>query len=115
MFFACVIVFQGLGNFSSIVLRYRLHIADAGRTALQQIKWLPFFTVFFSGLSFAISTALVSHLVSYNMSWTSTQKSVQRSNFFLQLPAIWKRFWVQLTVSFVVLVCLDLAKFVHQR
>jgi hypothetical protein len=37
-------------------------------------------------------------------SWTSTSKSVVKSNFFLQMPRIWRRFWIQIVVSVVVLV-----------
>jgi hypothetical protein len=35
--------------------------------AISQIIWLPFFLVFFGGLSYHISLALMSHLVGYNM------------------------------------------------
>ena len=43
-----------------------------------------------------MSTALVSHIVGYNMTWSATIKTVEKSNFFLQLPLIWRRFWPQL-------------------
>jgi hypothetical protein len=43
-----------------------------------------------------MSAALVSHLVGYNMTWSTTVKTVQKSNFFLQIPIIWRRFWPQL-------------------
>ena len=55
-----------------------------------------FFSIFFSGMSMPMSAALVSHLVGYNMTWSSTVKSVEKSNFFLQLPLIWRRFYPQL-------------------
>jgi hypothetical protein len=37
-------------------------------------------------------------------SWTSTSKSVVKSNFFLQMPRIWRRFWIQIVLSVAVLV-----------
>ena len=37
--------------------------------------------------------------------WSSTVKTVEKSNFFLQLPLIWKRFWPQLVVFSVMMVC----------
>jgi hypothetical protein len=37
-------------------------------------------------------------------SWTTTAKSVVKSNFFLQVPRIWKRFWFQIVVSVVIIV-----------
>jgi hypothetical protein len=55
-----------------------------------------FFSIFFIGMSMPMSAALVSHLVGYNMTWSTTVKTVQKSNFFLQIPIIWRRFWPQL-------------------
>ena len=82
--------------------------------AIDQIKWIreflpftdwisltvAFFTIFFSGMSLPVSAALVSHLVGYNMTWSTTVKTVEKSNFFLQLPIIWRRFWPQLCFFF---------------
>ncbi|KAK4689791.1 hypothetical protein P7C73_g331, partial [Tremellales sp. Uapishka_1] len=92
----CIILFVGLSNVSFITLRYRLKVPDCGKLAFDQIKWIPFFSVFFPGMSMPMSAALVSHLVGYNMTWSATVKSVEKSNFFLQLPIIWKRFWPQI-------------------
>lgn len=47
-------------------------------------------------MSMPVSFALVAHPFGYNMTWSATVKSVQKSNFFLQIPLIWKRFWPQL-------------------
>jgi hypothetical protein len=46
--------------------------------------------------------------VELTISWTSTSKSVERSNFFLQLPKIFRRFWAQILISTSVLVSLPL-------
>lgn len=43
-----------------------------------------------------MSAALASHMCGYNMTWSSTIKTVEKSNFFLQLPIIWRRFYPQL-------------------
>jgi hypothetical protein len=51
-----------------------------------------------------MSAALVSHLVGYNMTWSTTVKTVEKSNFFLQLPIIWRRFWPQLSFFFLCMV-----------
>jgi hypothetical protein len=37
-------------------------------------------------------------------SWSTTVKTVEKSNFFLQIPLIWKRFWPQLSLFFVMVV-----------
>jgi len=55
-----------------------------------------FFCIFFTGMSLPMSAALASHVLGYNMTWSSTIKTVEKSNFFLQIPLIWKRFWPQL-------------------
>jgi hypothetical protein len=55
-----------------------------------------FFSIFFTGMSMPMSAALVSHIVGYNMTWSTTVKTVEKSNFFLQIPIIWKRFYPQL-------------------
>ncbi|KAL7424393.1 hypothetical protein Q5752_000075 [Cryptotrichosporon argae] len=92
----CIVLFVGLCNVSFIALRYRLKLPGFSTMAWDQIKWIPFFSIFFTGMSMPIAAALVSHLVGYNMQWSTTVKTVQRSNFFLQLPIIWRRFWPQL-------------------
>lgn len=55
-------------------------------------------------MSLPMSAALASHLVGYNMTWSTTVKTVERSNFFLQIPIIWKRFWPQLVFFTAVVV-----------
>lgn len=55
-----------------------------------------FFSIFFTGMSMPMSAALVSHIVGYNMTWSTTVKTVEKSNFFLQIPLIFKRFYPQL-------------------
>ena len=63
-----------------------------------------FFTIFFSGLSIPIAAALIAHPLGIDMSWTTTSKSVEKSNFFKQLPKIFKGFWKQMLISLLALV-----------
>lgn len=82
----------------------------------------PFFVIFFGGLAWHLSAALIAHLVSYNsrsrqcnvalapeltgipvVQWSTTIKEVQVSNFFKEVPAIFKRFWMMLVVCFTVI------------
>ncbi|TYJ52434.1 hypothetical protein B9479_006975, partial [Cryptococcus floricola] len=58
----CIILFVGLCNVAFIVLRYRLKIPDCSKLAFDQIKWVPFFSIFFTGMSMPMSAALFSHL-----------------------------------------------------
>jgi hypothetical protein len=71
--------------------------------------WLPktdpkcpsFF--FFGGLAIPVSQAILAHLFSYNMTWAATKKEVERSNFFQEVPKIFKRFWFSFLVAFAVI------------
>lgn len=49
-------------------------------------------------LSYHCLTALSAHLVSYNMTWGATAKDLEDSNFFIEVPAIFKKHWLQLTI-----------------
>ena len=37
------------------------------------------------------------------MTWAATKKEVERSNFFKEIPKIFKRFWLPLLVSILIL------------
>jgi hypothetical protein len=56
---------------------------------------------FFGGLSIHLSGALLAHLFSFNINWSATKKEVERSNFFIEVPRILKRFWVAFLLCFV--------------
>ncbi|KAL4247672.1 Glycosyl transferase family group 2-domain-containing protein [Abortiporus biennis] len=99
---ACVIVFPCLGNVGFIVLEYRLGHRSLMMSAYDTLKWLPFFFFFFGGLSIHLSQALLAHTFSYNIQWGATKKEVERSNFWLEVPKILKRFWM--TLAFCLLV-----------
>lgn len=58
---------------------------------------------FFGGLSIHLSQAILAHLFSYNMTWAATKKEVERSNFFKEVPKIFKRFWVALTIAVIII------------
>ena len=58
---------------------------------------------FFGGLAIHISVALLAHLFSYNITWSATIKEVERSNFFKEIPKIFKRFWFSMLVSFAII------------
>jgi len=58
---------------------------------------LPSF--FFGGLSLHLSGAALAHLFSYNMTWVATKKEVEFSNFFKEVPKIFRRFWLSILIS----------------
>lgn len=59
---------------------------------MENFKWMPMFTIFFGGLSFHLSCAILSHLCSINMQWGATAKEKVDSNFFKEVPKIFKTF-----------------------
>lgn len=61
---------------------------------------------FFGGLSIHLTQALLAHLFSYNITWGATKKEVEKSNFWLEVPKILQRFWLALSLSFVICVAM---------
>jgi hypothetical protein len=61
---------------------------------------------FFGGLSIHLSVAIlqVDRLFSYNITWGATAKEVERSNFFIEVSRILKRFWVVFLLCFTALI-----------
>ena len=37
------------------------------------------------------------------MTWAATKKEVERSNFFKEVPKIFKRFWVALSIATIII------------
>ncbi|KAG8215893.1 glycosyl transferase family group 2-domain-containing protein [Butyriboletus roseoflavus] len=87
---ACTVVFPGLGNLGFTLLEYRLGHRSLLSSLTENLKWVPFFI--------HLSQALLAHLFSYNITWGATKKEVERSNFFLEVPKIWRRFRVALVM-----------------
>ncbi|KAF9813569.1 hypothetical protein IEO21_05501 [Rhodonia placenta] len=101
---ACTVVFPGAGNFGYTLLQYRLGQRNLLDALVENLTWVPFFFFFFGGLSIHLSQALLAHLFSYNIAWGATKKEVERSNFWLEVPKILKRFWLALVLC--ILACI---------
>ncbi|KAH9986844.1 glycosyl transferase family group 2-domain-containing protein [Russula vinacea] len=97
---ACTVVFPGAGNLGYTLLEYRLGQRSLASSFLENITWVPFFFFFFGGLSIHLSQALLAHLFSYNITWGATKKEVERSNFFIEVPRILRRFWLAFIIGF---------------
>ncbi|EJD40776.1 hypothetical protein AURDEDRAFT_115793 [Auricularia subglabra TFB-10046 SS5] len=100
---ACSFVFIGTGNVAFTLLEYRIGKVSLRHGAWLTIKWIPFFFFFFGGLSWPLTTALLSHLFSYNIQWSATVKEVELSNFFVEVPRIFKLFWRTFLMSFLLI------------
>ncbi|KAH7103336.1 glycosyl transferase family group 2-domain-containing protein [Auriculariales sp. MPI-PUGE-AT-0066] len=103
LWIACSVVFLVLGNLGFSVMRYRLGEQSFFGCLLENIRWAPFFFFFFGGLSLSLSGSILAHLVSYPITWSSTVKEVERSNFFEEVPRIFKRFYGTFAICFVLI------------
>ncbi|KAH8116831.1 glycosyl transferase family group 2-domain-containing protein [Phellopilus nigrolimitatus] len=95
---ACTVVFPGSGNLGFTLLEYRLGTRPLLASLKENMTWVPFFFFFFGGLSVHLAQALLAHLFSYNITWGATKKEVERSNFFLEVPKILRRFWLSIVI-----------------
>lgn len=59
---------------------------------LENLKWMPMFSIFFGGLSFHLSLAILAHFFSIDMQWGATNKEKENSNFFKEFPKILNSF-----------------------
>ncbi|KDR73818.1 hypothetical protein GALMADRAFT_251646 [Galerina marginata CBS 339.88] len=100
---ACVVVFPGIGNVGYTLLEYRLGQRNFFGATFENLRWIPFFTFFFGGMSIHLSTALLAHLFSYDMTWGSTGKEVELSSFWIEVPRIWNRFKLTFTICFAII------------
>ncbi|KAK7015029.1 Glyco-trans-2-like domain-containing protein [Favolaschia claudopus] len=100
---ACTTVFFGTGTVGYTLLEYRLGHKELLRGFLVNLMWIPFFFFFFGGLGIPVSQAILAHLFSVNITWSATVKEVERSNFFKEIPKIFKRFWFPLLASITII------------
>ncbi|KAF2454646.1 glycosyl transferase family group 2-domain-containing protein [Lineolata rhizophorae] len=99
VFVSLIVVFNGMSNVCLAILRYRLGEKSLWGALLENFKWMPMFTVFFGGLSFHLNLALLAHMFHIDMQWGATAKEVENSNFFKEIPKIFKSFkWMYITM-----------------
>jgi hypothetical protein len=99
VFLGLVIVFSAMGNVSLAVLRYRAFEQGLWAGLCENFKWVPMFAIFFSGISFHLNLALLAHLLKIDMQWGATAKEKENSNFFMEIPKIFKSFkWMYITL-----------------
>ncbi|KAF2430582.1 hypothetical protein EJ08DRAFT_238409 [Tothia fuscella] len=103
VFVSLIVVFNLGGNLCLAILRYRLGDKPLVPALLENFKWMPMFTIFFGGLSFHLTCAILSHLLSINMQWGATAKEKVDSNFFEQVPKIFKTFKYMYIIIFFVI------------
>lgn len=99
VFLGLLVVFSAAGNISLAIIRYRLGEKSLMSALIENFKWMPMFAIFFGGLSFHLSLAILSHMFGINMTWSTTAKEKDDSNFFKEVPKIFKTFkWMYAVV-----------------
>lgn len=92
VFLSLVVVFSFAGNIALAIVRYRLGEKSLVGALLENFKWMPMFAIFFGGVSFHLSLALLAHMLCVDMQWGATAKEKENSNFFKEMPKIFKSF-----------------------
>ncbi|QKX64636.1 uncharacterized protein TRUGW13939_11811 [Talaromyces rugulosus] len=72
--------------------RHRLGDKNLFWALLESFRWMPFFFVFFGGISWHISYALLAHLFCLPIEWSSTAKELEAGGFFVGMERIWQSF-----------------------
>ncbi|KAJ7020193.1 glycosyl transferase family group 2-domain-containing protein [Mycena alexandri] len=102
----CTVAFPVAASLGHTLLEYRLGHRNIVPAFIENMTWLPFLILFFSGLSIHLATALFAHMFSYDMAWEATSKEVERANFWIEVPRIWKRFKLLYFICFVLIVAM---------
>jgi hypothetical protein len=90
VWFSIVIVFNGLGNLSLVVMRSRTGTHTFFGTLVENLKWTLMPAVFLGGLSLHVSRALLAHIFEIDMTWSATAKEAEFCNFFIKVPKVLK-------------------------
>jgi hypothetical protein len=92
VYFAIIVVFTALGNFSLAALRYREGSKGFFPSLLENLSWIPLLSTFLGGISLHVSQAILSHLFSIDMTWGATSKEAENTTFFQEIPKIVAKF-----------------------
>ena len=101
VWFTIVLVFNGLGNIALALMRYRIGEKSFGYSIYENFKWTLMLCVFLGGLSLHVSQALLCHMFEIDMTWGATSKEAESSNFFKEVPKVFKKFKFSLLFSIV--------------
>ncbi|KAK3392052.1 glycosyl transferase family group 2-domain-containing protein [Sordaria brevicollis] len=87
-----IVVFTALGNLSLAILRYRTNKQTLIGGLIDNLKWIPMFTIFLGGISIHITQAILCHFFEIDMVWGATAKEVEEVHFGQEIVRILKRF-----------------------
>ncbi|KAF9735188.1 hypothetical protein PMIN06_010798 [Paraphaeosphaeria minitans] len=97
IFVGMAVVFNVLSPLAYAMLRHRLGQKTFFWSLVETIKWMPFFLLFFGGISFHLLKAIFCHFFSVRIEWTATAKELTESGFRVGLDRIVRDFkWMYL-------------------
>jgi len=103
IFFAIIIIFNGLGNLALGVVRYRTGEKALLPALWECFKWIPVLAIFIGGLSLHVSQAILSHLFSIDMQWGATSKEATDTTFFDEIPMVLRKFKYTFIINILVI------------
>ncbi|CEJ86294.1 Putative Glycosyltransferase family 2 protein [[Torrubiella] hemipterigena] len=104
VWFSIIIVFNGLGNIALAILRYRVGERNILYALFENFMWTFMLAIFLGGLSLHVSQALLSHMFEIDMTWGATSKEAEFSNFFIEVPKVFKKFKFSMMFSLLIIV-----------
>ncbi|KAF2643362.1 hypothetical protein P280DRAFT_250925 [Massarina eburnea CBS 473.64] len=112
IFVGMAVVFNVLSPLAYAMLRHRLGQKTFFWSLMETVKWMPFFLLFFGGISFHLLKALICHFFSIRIEWTATAKELSESGFRVGLDRIVRDFkWMYMFLLPVVGGMIYLARF----
>ncbi|KAJ4421057.1 hypothetical protein N0V82_003961 [Gnomoniopsis sp. IMI 355080] len=104
VWFSIVIVFNCLGTVGLAAMRYRVDERPLIVALIENFKWTVMLAIFLGGLSIHLSMAILCHAFEIDMTWGATAKEAEASNFFIEMPKIFKKFKYTMAFSFTLMV-----------
>ncbi|KAF2192282.1 hypothetical protein K469DRAFT_553114 [Zopfia rhizophila CBS 207.26] len=92
IFVGMAVVFNILSPLAYAMLRHRLGQKTFFWSLVETLKWMPFFLLFFGGISFHLLKAIFCHFFSVRIEWTTTAKELTESGFRVGLDRIVRDF-----------------------
>ncbi|KAF2709488.1 hypothetical protein K504DRAFT_455200 [Pleomassaria siparia CBS 279.74] len=92
IFVGMAVVFNVLSPLAYAMLRHRLGQKTFFWSLVETAKWMPFFLLFFGGISFHLLKAISCHFFSIRIEWTTTAKELTESGFRVGLDRIVRDF-----------------------
>lgn len=98
-----LVIFLGVSPLIFAWYRHSIGQAKFWWALLESWKWLPFFVIFFGGLSWHLSYSLLAHMFCLPIEWSSTAKELEATGFFISINR------VLTTFKWALLFCVPLA------